>query len=199
MIRGEAYIGFHFSLYQNQWNSKSQYEPLKAYISRMKIWYFSRKLYSGHLSLEVHSRDLERDGRIKLEWILVPCGQETSKRYRLPCDMEMWLSASAAGPLCWPSGQGCRFEASARDFGNSCKGDIAEEAAGCRANTWTWYDINPLNAELNFICHLLELLGDLTFRDPCIVSIFRYTCISKKDATLHSLFISGNCSTCFRW
>jgi hypothetical protein len=35
--------------------------------------------------------------------------------------------------------------------------------------------INPLNAELNPICHLLILLGDLTFMDTCIVSIFQYT------------------------
>jgi hypothetical protein len=34
--------------------------------------------------------------------------------------------------------------------------------------------INPLNAELNPICHLLVLLGDLTFMGPCIVSIFQY-------------------------
>ena len=34
--------------------------------------------------------------------------------------------------------------------------------------------LNPLNAELNPICHLLVLLGDLTFMSPCIVSIFQY-------------------------
>src|SRR5215475_2366995 len=34
---------------------------------------------------------------------------------------------------------------------------------------------NPLNAELNSICHLLVLLRDLTFMGPCIVSIFQYT------------------------
>ena len=34
--------------------------------------------------------------------------------------------------------------------------------------------INPLNAEFNPICHLLILLGDLTFMGPCIVSIFQY-------------------------
>jgi hypothetical protein len=34
--------------------------------------------------------------------------------------------------------------------------------------------INPLNTELNPICHLLLLLGDLTFMGPCIVSIFQY-------------------------
>jgi hypothetical protein len=32
--------------------------------------------------------------------------------------------------------------------------------------------INPLNVELNPICYLLILLGDLTFMDTCIVSIF---------------------------
>jgi hypothetical protein len=40
--------------------------------------------------------------------------------------------------------------------------------------------LNPLNPELNPICHLLVLLGDLTFMGPCIVSIFQYTCISNK-------------------
>jgi hypothetical protein len=30
---------------------------------------------------------------------------------------------------------------------------------------------NPLNTELNPTCHLLILLGDLTFMGPCIVSI----------------------------
>jgi hypothetical protein len=36
------------------------------------------------------------------------------------------------------------------------------------------YEFNPLNAELNPICHLLALLGDLTFMGPCIVNIFQY-------------------------
>jgi hypothetical protein len=40
--------------------------------------------------------------------------------------------------------------------------------------------LNPLNAELNPICHLLVLLGDLTFMGTCIESIFQCTCISKK-------------------
>jgi hypothetical protein len=34
--------------------------------------------------------------------------------------------------------------------------------------------INPLKAELNPICHLLILLGDLTFMGPCVISIFQY-------------------------
>jgi hypothetical protein len=37
------------------------------------------------------------------------------------------------------------------------------------------YLFNPLNAELNPICHLLVLLGDLTFMGTCIVSTFQYT------------------------
>jgi hypothetical protein len=41
-------------------------------------------------------------------------------------------------------------------------------------------EINPLNAELNPICHLLVLLGNLTFMDTCILSVFQYTCISNK-------------------
>jgi hypothetical protein len=39
---------------------------------------------------------------------------------------------------------------------------------------------NPLNAELNPICHLLVLLGDLKFMGPCIVNIFQYIYISNK-------------------
>jgi hypothetical protein len=35
-------------------------------------------------------------------------------------------------------------------------------------------EVNPLNAELNPICHFLVLLGALTFMVPCIVSIFQY-------------------------
>jgi hypothetical protein len=40
--------------------------------------------------------------------------------------------------------------------------------------------INPLNVELNLICHLLVLLRDLTFMGPCIVSIFQYMSISNR-------------------
>jgi hypothetical protein len=35
-------------------------------------------------------------------------------------------------------------------------------------------EFNPLNAELNHICHSLISLGDLTFMGTCIVSIFQY-------------------------
>src|SRR5215475_10766128 len=62
--------------------------------------------------------------------------------------------------------------------------------------------LNPLNAELNPICNLLVLLGDLTFIGPCIVSIFQYMCISNKmqryTVYLHmetALHVSGGTST----
>jgi hypothetical protein len=55
------------------------------------------------------------------------------------------------------------------------------------------HTINLLNAELNPICHLLVLLGDLTFMDPCILSIFqhisnkmqRYTVYLYLETALH--------------
>jgi hypothetical protein len=55
--------------------------------------------------------------------------------------------------------------------------------------------VNPLNAELNPICHLLKLLGDLTFMGPCIISIFnkmqRYTVYLYLETALH---VSGGTS-----
>jgi hypothetical protein len=60
---------------------------------------------------------------------------------------------------------------------------------------WGIQIINPLNAELNPICHLLILLGDLRSMGPCIVSIFQY--ISNKMQLTQ--FISENCSICFEW
>ena len=58
--------------------------------------------------------------------------------------------------------------------------------------------INPLNAELNPICHLLlyiirrfNVYGSV---DRKYIPIY-----IQQDATLHSLFISWNCSTCFGW
>jgi hypothetical protein len=55
--------------------------------------------------------------------------------------------------------------------------------------------INTLNAELNPICHLLILLGDLTFMGPCIVSIsnkmLRYTVYLYLETALH---VSGGTS-----
>jgi hypothetical protein len=56
--------------------------------------------------------------------------------------------------------------------------------------------INPLNAELNHICHLLILLGDLMFMGPCVVSVSnkmqRYTVYLYLGTALH---VSGGTST----
>jgi hypothetical protein len=59
---------------------------------------------------------------------------------------------------------------------------------------------NPLNAELNSICHSLILLGDLTFTGPCIVSIFQYITNKMQRYTVYlyletALHDSGDIST----
>jgi len=59
---------------------------------------------------------------------------------------------------------------------------------------------NPLNAELNPICHLLILLGDLTFMGTCIVSIFQYISNKMQRYTVYlylenALHVSGVTST----
>ena len=59
---------------------------------------------------------------------------------------------------------------------------------------------NPLNAELNPICHLLVLLGNLTFMGPCIVSIFQYISNKMQRYTVYlylqtTLHVSGGTST----
>jgi hypothetical protein len=61
-----------------------------------------------------------------------------------------------------------------------------------------WF--NPLNAELNPICHSLILLGDLTFTSPCIVSIFQYISNKIQRYTVYlyletALHVSGGSST----
>jgi hypothetical protein len=60
--------------------------------------------------------------------------------------------------------------------------------------------LNPLNAELNPICHLLVLLKDLTFMGPCIVSIFQYISYKMQRYTVYlyletALHVSGGTST----
>jgi len=57
-----------------------------------------------------------------------------------------------------------------------------------------------LNAELNPICHLLVLLGDLIFMGPCIVSIFQYISNKMQRYTVYlylktALHVSGGTST----
>ena len=59
---------------------------------------------------------------------------------------------------------------------------------------------NPLNAELNSICHLLALLGDLTFMGTCIVSIFQYIFNKMQRYTVYlyletALHVSGGTSS----
>jgi hypothetical protein len=60
--------------------------------------------------------------------------------------------------------------------------------------------INPLNAELNLICHSLILLGDLTFMGPCIISIFQYVFNKMQHYTVYlyletALHVLGGIST----
>jgi hypothetical protein len=60
--------------------------------------------------------------------------------------------------------------------------------------------INSLNAELNPICHLLVLLGDLTFMGTCIVSIFQHISYKIQRYTLYlylktALHVSGSTYT----
>jgi hypothetical protein len=60
--------------------------------------------------------------------------------------------------------------------------------------------INPLNAELNPIRHLLIFLGDLTFMDTSIVSIFQYISQKMLRYTVYlyletALHVSGGTST----
>jgi len=60
--------------------------------------------------------------------------------------------------------------------------------------------INPLNVELNPICHLLKLLGDLTFMGTCIVNIFQYISSNMQRYKVYSylktaLHVSGGTST----
>jgi hypothetical protein len=60
--------------------------------------------------------------------------------------------------------------------------------------------LNPLNAELNPICHLLVLLRDLKCMGPCIVSIFQYISNKMQRYTVYlyletALHVSGCTST----
>jgi hypothetical protein len=58
---------------------------------------------------------------------------------------------------------------------------------------------NPLNAELNTICHLLILLGDLKFMGMCIASIFQYISNKLQHYTVYlyletALYVLGGTS-----
>jgi hypothetical protein len=72
--------------------------------------------------------------------------------------------------------------------------EVRGERWGVRETVWKV--LNPLNAELNLICHLLVLLGDLTFMGPCIVSIFHYITNKMQRYTVYlyletALHVSG--------
>jgi hypothetical protein len=60
--------------------------------------------------------------------------------------------------------------------------------------------VNPLNSELNSICHLLVLLANLTFIGPCIVNIVQYIFNKMQCYTVYLyletvLHVSGGIST----
>jgi hypothetical protein len=61
-------------------------------------------------------------------------------------------------------------------------------------------NFNPLYSELNPMCHLLILLGGLTFMGPCVVSIFQYITNKMQRYTVYfyletALHVSGGTST----
>jgi len=78
------------------------------------------------------------------------------------------------------------------------QGDVPKtRRVKCTSCEWVF---NPLNAELNPICHLLVLLGDLTFMGPCIVSIFQYISNKMQRYAVYlyletALHVSGGTST----
>jgi hypothetical protein len=60
--------------------------------------------------------------------------------------------------------------------------------------------VNPLKAKLNPICHLLILLGDLTFVGTCLVSILQYISNKMQRYAVYlylktALHVSGGTST----
>jgi hypothetical protein len=61
-------------------------------------------------------------------------------------------------------------------------------------------EINPLKAELNSICHLLILLGDLTLMGKCFVNISQYISNKLQRYTVYlcletALHVSAGTST----
>jgi hypothetical protein len=75
-----------------------------------------------------------------------------------------------------------------------------ELACNSKLSHMVQQSINTLKAELNRICHLLVLLGDLTFMGPCIISIFQYVSNKMQRYTVYlyletALRVSGGTST----
>jgi hypothetical protein len=73
---------------------------------------------------------------------------------------------------------------------------VVKPQKGVMVSVYSFF--NPLNAELNPICHLLILLGDLTFMCKFIVSISnkmqRYTVYLYLETALH---VSGGMSVIY--
>jgi len=70
---------------------------------------------------------------------------------------------------------------------------LGRSATGKRNKFYARKNIHviPLNAELIPICHLLVLLGDLTFMGPCIVSIFQYISNKMQRYTVYLYLETG--------
>ena len=80
------------------------------------------------------------------------------------------------------------------------KGDIIFTLSNMYTREMIVAQFNPLKAELNPICHLLVLLGDLTFMGPCILSIFQYISNKMQRYTVYlcletALHVSGGTSS----
>jgi hypothetical protein len=72
--------------------------------------------------------------------------------------------------------------------------------AMCQWANWDAVDCLPTFHLWLIFTACKKLRRYLTFMGPCIVNIYIYIYIYiQQDAMLHSLFISGNCSTCFGW
>jgi hypothetical protein len=106
---------------------------------------------------------------------------KTGQRVRLYMRLQLWL--------CWLDSWGGLVTAQTTKLLRS---------SVCLRDKSTVTDelFNLLNAELNPICHLLILLGDLTFMGKCIVSILnkiqRYTVYFYLETALN---VSGGTST----
>jgi len=83
------------------------------------------------------------------------------------------------------------------DKGNSCYSQFCRRA---KKKCSRYEEISHLDTELNSICHLLVLLGDLTFMGPCLVSILQYISNKMQLYTVYlyletALHVSGGSST----
>jgi hypothetical protein len=75
-----------------------------------------------------------------------------------------------------------------------------------KSGIWPMFCISKTRADRGKLVVFLESAGQiypetgLTFEAPkCVLAGVIILVYIQQDATLHSLFISGNCSTCFGW